>query len=157
MTTDKLLPDIIQPEGLQIAETYLMCNGDSKRAAQELSLPIEQVDAQLKNREVKAYIDRQFNEHGFRNRHRMFGVMDQLINMKLEEIQETGVGTSADILDVMKAYHKMHMDMMKMETEKAKAAAAAGGPTNQTNIQNNINMPGGDDENYMALINKLVG
>ncbi|AUG85026.1 terminase small subunit [Vibrio phage Ceto] len=154
--TDKLLPDIIQPEGLQVAETYLMLGGDSKRTAAELNLPIAEVDAQLKNREVKAYIDRQFNEQGFRNRHRIFGVMDQLINMKLEEIQETGVGTSADILDVMKTYHKMHMDMMKMEAEKAKAQGTPA-PTSQTNIQNNINIPGGEDENYMALINKLVG
>ncbi|QIG60738.1 hypothetical protein VPT02_162 [Vibrio phage VPT02] len=155
--TDKLLPDIIQPEGLQVAEAYLTFGGDSKKVAQELNLPVAEVDAQLKNREVKAYIDRQFHEQGFRNRHRIFGVMDQLMNMKLEEIQETGVGTSADILELAKVYHKMKMDEMKMDIERAKATAASGGPTNQTNIQNNINIPGGEDENYMALINKLVG
>lgn len=153
--TDKLLPDIIQPEGLQIAETYLMCGGDSKRVASELSLPVAEVEAQLKKNEVRSYINRQFNEQGFRNKFRIFGVMDQLLNMKLEEIQETQVGTSMDIVDLIKVMHKMKMDEMKMEAEMLKAQQASA-PTTQTNIQNNINMPGGDDENYMSLINKLM-
>lgn len=155
--TDKLLPDIIQPEGLQVAETYLMLGGDSKRTASELNLPVAEVEAQLKKNEVRTYINRQFHEQGFRNKFRIFGVMDQLLNMKLEEIQDTQVGTSVDIVDLIKVMHKMKMDEMKMEAELLKAQSATSGPTNQTNIQNNINMPGGDDENYMALINKLVG
>lgn len=153
--TDKLLPDIIQPEGLQVAETYLLCGGDSKRTAQELGLPIPEVEAQLKKNEVRTYINRQFNEQGFRNKFRIFGVMDQLLNMKLDEIQETSVGTSLDVVDLIKVMHKMKMDELKMEVELAKAQHASG-PTTQTNIQNNINMPGGDDENYMALVNKLM-
>lgn len=154
---EKLLPDIIQPEGLQVAETYLALGGDSRRTATELGLPIAEVEAQLKKTEVRTYINRAFNEQGFRNKFRIFGVMDQLLNMKLEEIQETGVGTSVDIVELAKVYHKMKMDEMKMEVEVLKAQNASKAPTTQTNIQNNINMPGGDDENYMALINKLVG
>lgn len=154
--TDKLLPDIIQPEGLEIAEAYLTFGGDSKRVSTELSIPIAEVDAQLKKGEVRSYINRQFNETGFRNKHRIFGVMDQLLNMKLEEIQETEVGTSVDIVDLIKVMHKMKMDEMKMEVDLEKAKAAAG-PAKQTNVQINNGMAGGDDENYLKLLNVLAG
>lgn len=154
--TDKLLPDIIQPEGLQIAETYLMLGGDSKRVSQELGMSIAEVDAQLKKKEVSSYIDRQFNEVGFNNKHRLHGVMDQLINLKLEEIEETGVGTSLDIAELLKLKHKMKMDEIKAQADLLKAGGA-NTPTSQTNIQNNISMPGAGDENYMALLGKLAG
>lgn len=153
--TEKLLPDIIAPEGLQVAETYLMLGGDSKKVSQELGLSVAEVDAQLKKKEVSSYINRQFNETGFRNKHRIFGVMDQLLNMKLDEVQETGVGTSMDIVDLIKVMHKMKMDEMKLEAEVAKTQASI--PSTQTNIQNNINLAGSDDENYMALLSRLTG
>lgn len=155
--SDKLLPDVIQPEGLEIAEAYLMLGGDSKRVSQELDLPVATIEANLKKNEVRTYINRAFNEQGFRNKFRIFGVMDQLLNMKLDEVQETGVGTSVDIVDLVKVMHKMKMDETKAEIDLLKAQAAAGTPTTQTNIQNNINIPGGEDENYMALVNKLMG
>lgn len=154
--TDKMLPDIIAPEGLQVAEMYLLCGGDTKKAAGELSLPVSEFEAQLKKNEVRSYINRQFNEQGFRNKFRIFGVMDQLLNMKLEEVQETGIGTSMDIVDLIKVMHKMKMDEIKAEAELLKAQAAGGGPSSQTNIQNNIAISGGDDENYMALLNRLT-
>lgn len=154
--TDKLLPDIIQPEGLQIAETYLMLGGDSKRVSTELGIPISEVDAQLKKNEVRTFINRQFNESGFRNKHRIFGVMDQLLNMKLEEIQDTEVGTSVDIVDLIKVMHKMKMDEMKMEAEIEKAKMA-NAPTKQTNVQINNGVTGGSDENYMKLLQTLAG
>lgn len=154
--TDKLLPDIIQPEGLQIAETYLMLGGNSKRVSTELGIPISEVDAQLKKNEVRTFINRQFNESGFRNKHRIFGVMDQLLNMKLEEIQDTEVGTSVDIVDLIKVMHKMKMDEMKMEAEIEKAKMA-NAPTKQTNVQINNGVTGGSDENYMKLLQTLAG
>lgn len=157
MSNDKLLPDIIAPESLQIAEAYLTCGGDTKLVAREMNLPVAEVDAQLKKREVKEYVNRIFYEQGFRNRHRIFGVLDQLMNMKLEEIQETGVGTSLDAVELIKVIHKMKMDEMKAETELLKAKGGAQGITQQTNIQNNFNGPGGDDENYMALMARLAG
>lgn len=152
--TDKLLPDIIQPEGLQVAEKYLELGGDSKAVALELSLPVVEVEKQLKNNEVKAYINRQFNEVGFRNKFRLFGLMDQLINMKIEEMQETDCGTSMDIMDVLKLAHKMKMDEMKMETEMIKAQNST--PGKQVNVQVNNGIAGGDDPAYMSLLNTLV-
>ncbi|ASV43480.1 hypothetical protein [Vibrio phage JSF12] len=155
--SDNLLPDIIAPEGLRIAETYLSLGGDTKKVASELGLPVAEIDAQLKKPEVKSYINRMFYETGFRNRDRLFGLMDQLINMKIDEITASGVGTSADILELAKAYHRMKMDEMKLEVELEKARAAKGSPSNQTNVQNNINIVGSEDSNYMALLQKLAG
>lgn len=155
--TDKLLPDIIAPEGLEIAEAYLASGGDSREVSKLLGLPAEEVDKQLKKPEVKGYIDRIFNESGFRNRDRLFGVMDQLVNMKLDEVQETGVGTSLDIVDLLKAMHKMKVDEHKMRMDELKMSQSNSGPTNQTNIQNNFEMPGGGDPAYMNLLDKLAG
>lgn len=155
--TDRLLPDIIQPEGLLVAEKYLECGSDSKKTSQLLGLPIEQVEAQLKKTEVRTFINRRFNEYGFRNKDRFFGLLDQIINLKIDEMDESQIGSSMDIMDIMKLAHKFKMDEMKAEADMQKASIAAG-PSKQVNVQNNFgNLPGGDDDNYMSLINALVG
>jgi len=152
--TDKLLPDLIPPEGLQVAEAYLAMHGDTKAVAQHLGLSVEVVDARLRDREVKGYIDRIYNETGFRNRHKLDAVMDHLINSKIDEMQETGLGSSKDIAELIQMQHRMNMDRLKAEADLYKAKAA-GGPTTQTNVQNNINIPGGEDENYAKLLQAL--
>lgn len=153
--SDKLLPEIISPEGLNVAEAYLTCNQNAQVAAEMLNMPIATFRAFLDKREVKAYLDQVFFESGFRNRDKLFGVMDELIKIKLEELEESGMGTSADILELLKTQHKMKMDEMKMQIEYMKAVAATS-PTNQTNIQNNISIPGSKDGNYMSLMDKLI-
>lgn len=153
--SDKLLPDVISPEGLEIAEVYLSVGGDTKQASKQLGMPVDEVNAQLKKPEVKSYINQIFHEHGFRNKFRLFGVMDQLLNMKIEEIEETGVGSSMDIMDIIKSYHKMKMDELRLENEAKKIASNT--PTTQTNVQNNFNLPGSDDENYNNILTKLMG
>jgi len=45
----------------------------------------------------------------------MFGALDEIINRKLEEMEETGTTTDADILELMVKYHNMKMAEMKME------------------------------------------
>lgn len=152
--TDKLLPDIIAPEGLQVAEAYMMCGMDSKKVAAELGMELAVVDQQLKSPQVKQYINRQFNESGFRNKHKIGALLDNIINMKIDEMQETGLGSSMDIMDILKVAHKFKMDEMKMEVEIEKVKGST--PTTQTNIQNNISMPGADDENYAKLMNVLA-
>jgi hypothetical protein len=151
--SDKLLPEIISPEGLEVAEAYFTSGHDRKQTALILDMSIETVDSLLETREVKAYIDRVFFESGFRNREKIFGVMDVIIERKLEELEESGMGSSADILEIMKTFHKMKMDEYKMmiEFEKAKSNK----PTHQTNIQNNIALPGSNDSNYMTLLESL--
>lgn len=150
---DKLLPDIIEPEGLKVAQTYLECGGDTKQAAMALCVPIETVEGELKKKEVVAYINRQFMELGFRNKFKFFDLIDTLIEMKLAEMSETGLGTSMDIMEILKLQHKMKMDEAKMEVEKIKAEGGSG-PKVQNNVQVN-NMPGSEDSAYMDLLAKL--
>lgn len=153
--TDKLLPDIIQPESLSVAEAYLECGNDSRKTADMLLVPIEQIELELKKPEVRSFINRRFNEFGFRNKNRFFGLMDELLNMKIDEMEESGIGSSMDIMDMMKLAHKFKMDELKAEADMLKATQASG-PAKQVNVQNNIGMPGGDDENYMKLVNTLI-
>ena len=152
--TDLLVPDIISPEGLEVAECYLAHGGDSKKVAAELNMPIEVVDSQLKKKEVSTYVNRMFSETGFRNKHRIFGLLDQIINLKIDEMGETGLGTSMDIMDVLKVAHKMKMDELKIEAEIAKNTQAAA-PTTQTNVQIN-NLPGSEDQGYMNVLDLLT-
>lgn len=151
--SDKLLPDIIEPEGLKVAQTYLECGGDSKQTAAALCMPVEVVEKELKKNEVKSYINRQFNELGFRNKFKFFDLIDTLIEQKIGEMMETGLGTSMDIMDILKIMHKMKMDEAKMEVEKLKAEGGSG-PKVQNNVQVN-NMPGSEDSAYMDLLAKL--
>ncbi|MFP9048249.1 hypothetical protein, partial [Enterococcus faecalis] len=105
--------------------------------------------------EVKNYLNDIFMESGFRNRDRLFGVLDEVIKRKLEELEETGMGSDQDIMDILWKAHKMKMEEMKMMVELEKVKAAARTPANQTNIQNNI-IAGAGDQNYMDLITSLA-
>ena len=141
---------VIEPEGLTIAETYLQNGGSAQKTAEFLGISVESVATQLKKREVKAYIDQMFFESGFRNRTKVAGVMDALIEAKLEEMDETGLGSEKDIADLIQQQHKMTMEMMAMEIKMIEAQQKV--PSTQTNIQ--VNMGGG--EKYNSLIDKIL-
>jgi hypothetical protein len=153
-TPDLLTPEMISPEGLSIAEAYLANGSDTRKTAVALGLDVAVVDAQLKNREVSSYIDKVFYETGFRNRDRLFGVLDQVINLKLAEMEETGMGSNEDILTLVTKMHAMKMAEMKMVAEIAKAKQATA-PTTQTNVQINT-IPGSSDPGYMDVLNLLT-
>lgn len=149
---DALLPETISPQGLIIADAYLQNGQDAKKTALALNTDEQEVRRLLKTPEVRSYTNAVFMESGFRNRHRMFGVLDEVINRKLEEMEETGTTTDADILELMVKYHNMKMAEMKMEKElhEAKAAPSIG---KQNNVQVNI---GSGDKNYDSLIATLA-
>lgn len=140
---------LISPEGLEIAQTYLQSNSSATATATALGLPVEEVNRYLDKREVKNFIDRIYFESGFRNRERFGAVMDEIIACKLEELDETGLGTSKDILEVMKIAHDMKMKEMEMALKVA-AAEKADAPQIQVNQQFNGN-------NYNSLLEKLTG
>lgn len=146
---DNLLPEAISTLGLQVAEAYLLNSQDAEKTAGALNLPVHEVRRVLKTAEVRTYINQVFMETGFRNRERMFGVLDEIINRKLEQMEESGTTTETDIIDIMKTYHKMKMDEMKMERELLEAKKVV---NNQKNTQINI-ATGGDA--YAALLESL--
>lgn len=139
---------MICPEGLEVAKAYLEEGQDSLAVANKLNLPIEEVDRLLNKREVKNFIDRVFNEAGFRNKHRMAELMDAIIAKKLEEMDDTGLGSQADIIDILKLAHSMKMKEMEMEIKLLSAKT----PAMQVNTQ--INTAGGDQ--YNKLLEKIL-
>lgn len=69
----ELVPLEVSPEAITVMNTYLSNGCSMKETATQLSMPIENVSAFLSQRPVKALLDQQFQEAGFRNRDRMFG------------------------------------------------------------------------------------
>lgn len=138
----------ICPEGLEVATAYLEEGQDSMAVANKLNLPIEEVDRLLNKREVKVFIDRIFNESGFRNRHRMGELMDTIIAKKLEEMEDSGLGSGKDIVEIMTLAHKMKMDQIAMEIKLMEAK-------NKTpSVQINTQINGGDK--YNELLEKIL-
>lgn len=142
--------EVTSLEGVTVAQAYLGNGMDSVKTALELSLPHSEVLRYLKTDEVIRYIDSVFEETGFRNKAKIQQVMDTIINAKLEEIEDSGMITDKDIVDLLVIQHKMRMDELKLKMELAKAEAK--GPSVQTNVQ--VNSYGGD--NYSALLDRIL-
>ena len=138
----------ISPEGLRVAEAYLQNGQDLIKTAEALGLDKSTVQFLLAKRETKNYIDQIFMESGFRNRGKMADLMDEIINQKLEELADTGMGSSKDILEILQVAHKMQMDHMAMQIKLAEASSKA--PSVAVQINNN----GGS--NYNSLLEKLM-
>lgn len=140
----------ISPEGLEVAKAYLENKQDTLATARALNLPLETVEALLNKRETKNFIDRIYYEAGFRSRDRMGQLMDEIISSKLQEMEETGVGSSKDIIEILALAHKMKMDQMAMEIKLLELKNKA--PAIQINQQNNIS--GGDK--YNQLLDRIL-
>ena len=142
----------ISPEGLEIANTYLKTTS-VKDTASALALPEDQVSRYLNQREVKKYIDTVFLDVGYRNRFRLADTLDDIIEKKLEELDEAELTSNKDIADLLQMAHKMRMDEIKAQTDMAKAEQAT--IKNQTNVQINDNSNFGEG-NYGELMKKLL-
>ena len=154
-STELIDPERMTPEGLLVAQTYLTNGGDMLDTAEELNMPPEEVESMLKKREVREFVDRVYHESGFRNRFKIAKVMDELIAAKLEEMDETGLGSSKDIAELIAQQHKMKMEELKMEMQIIERQEKI---IQQNNIQNNIHL--GDDDSkggYNKFLDKLMG
>ena len=140
----------ISPEALEVANCYLQSQNISK-VADDLGIPVEIVTQYLSRREVKSYIDSVFMDLGFNNRFKMRRAMDALLAKKFQEMDEAGIGTSKDILEIMALSHKMSMDELDRQIQLKKLENEKGSPKTQTNIQINEN-----GSNYGSLIERLV-
>lgn len=142
---------IISPESLEIANAYLEFQSIDK-VSDELGFPKDMISEVLDRREVKAYIDNVFADVGFNNRFRIRGVMDVIIQKKLQELDEAEVGSGKDIADLLALSHKMSMDYLDRQIQLEKLRAG-NGPKSQVNVQLN---EFGDGTKYGSLINKLL-
>jgi len=142
----------ISPEALEVANCYLQLQ-DVKQVAHELDLDAETVANYLQRREVKSYIDSVFFDTGYNNRFLMRRAMDALIRQKFQELEESGVGSSKDIAELLAMSHKMSMDLLDREIQLEKIRSGPQGPQKQVNVQINEGL---DGSKYSQLVQKLI-
>src|SRR6056300_1457537 len=143
----------ISPEGLEIANCYLQY-GNIRAVCDYMCVPEHAVVDTLNKREVKKYIDTVYLDMGYRNKNNIASVLDEMIQSKLEEAQETGVFSNKDLADLLQMAHKMRMDEIKAQAELLKAEST--NIRNQTNVQiNESGLPFGQG-NYGKLMEKLL-
>lgn len=149
MNTEIAAPDEgykISPEALEIAKTYMACH-DTKETALALGIAPEKVSYYLRKPDVKRFVDTIFLEQGYMNRSKLQDVMDDLFQKKLEEMEESEMGTSKDILDLLTLQHRMRMEEIKAMDEKVSG----------TNIKNQVNVGAPSfGTNYDSLIGNLM-
>ena len=140
----------ISPEALEVANCYLQLQNIAK-VAQDLQIPVEQVVEVLERREVKAYLDNVFFDMGFNNRHKMREAMDAIIRQKFQELDEAGIGSNKDIIEILALSHKMSMEYMdkQIQLEKLRGAHFK----NQVNVQINDQSGG---SNYGNLLERII-
>ena len=143
----------ISPEGLEVANSYLQF-GNIRAVSDELRVSEEKVAELLNKREVKKYIDTVYLDLGYRNRNNIGRLLDEMIESKLEEAQESGVYSNKDLADLLTMAHKMRMDEIKAQADLEKAQA--GNIRTQNNVQINSEVPFGQG-NYGKLMEKLLG
>lgn len=141
----------IAPENLEIANTYLACQSIPE-VSRNLGLPTDMVAEVLGRRDVKAYVDAVFLDYGFNNRFKMRQIMDAVINKKLQEMDESDIGSGKDIIEIMALSHKMAMDVLDRQIKLEEAQAKTQNIKNQVNVQ--VNNDHGD--NYSNLMRKLM-
>ena len=107
----------------------------------------------LGKREVKKYIDTVYFDMGYRNRNNLANLLDEMIESKLEEAQDSGIYSSKDLADLMMMAHKIRMDELKMEIEREKVAGSS--IRNQTNVQINDGSGILGQSNYGKLVESL--
>ena len=152
MATDILDPDSdfnMAPEMVAICTSYLETTdiGETSRA---LNIPKEKVSYYINKPEAKRFIDTVFLEQGYLNRHKLQDVLSEIIELKLEEMRESELGSNKDILDILAFAHKISTDTRKDILDNEKLSA----PQVQINKQTNINQTFG--ENYSNLMEKLI-
>ena len=143
---------VISPEGLEVATSYLQF-GNIKAVCESLQVTENTVVETLNKREVKKYIDTVYLDLGYRNRQNIATVMDEMIQSKLDEAQESGMYSSKDLADLLQQAHKMRMDEIKAQADLEKINQT--NIKNMTNVQINEGIPFGQG-NYGKLMEKLL-
>ena len=142
----------MSPEGLEIANAYLEL-GNTSAVCRRLGVDESTVQEFLGKREIKQYIDQVYLDTGYRNRFKLANALDDIIERKMEEAEESEIYTSKDLADLLQMAHKMRMDELKAQAELEKAKSSS--IKNQTNVQINSEMPFGQG-NYGKLMEKLL-
>ena len=99
---------------MEVIEQYLYHNRGVNLVANALNTTPTVITDILNKREVRGYLDHLFMESGYRNREKFFTVLDNLLDAKIEELEEAQMGSSMDIMDIMKIYHGMKVKELEL-------------------------------------------
>lgn len=146
--SEDALPQAISPEGAEIANAYLRNACSLKATSEELDIPSYEISATLHDPMVKNYVNGVLRETGYAHMELIINKLDQVIEMKWEELEEAEIGSSKDIAELLQMAHKMRMDMSRLLQADTKDS----GPTHQKNTQVNVFGEG----KYGALMEKLL-
>lgn len=140
----------LQPEAMEVIEQYLRFNRDINLVAAELNTTPTVIGDILNKREVRGYLDHLFMESGFRNRERFFDVLDNLLEAKIEELDEAQMGSSMDIMDIMKIYHGMKIKELELsiKLQELQSAKQTAGTINNVQINNS--------SGYDKLLDRII-
>jgi hypothetical protein len=139
----------ISPEALEVANAYLTIQ-NAQKVSTQLDIPLETVSQILGRREVKAYVDQVFFDMGFNNRFTLRKAMDAIISKKFQEMDEAGVGSNKDIIEILALSHKMTMETLDKELQLEKLRG------NSIKSQVNVQINEGGGSNYGNLIERLI-
>lgn len=146
--SEDALPEMMSPEGAEIANTYLANACSILETSNSLGLPTHEISATLHQPLVKTYINGILRETGYRHMVKIAEKMDDLVDQKWEELEEAEIGSNKDIAELLNIAHKMRMDMSKLLQVDTKPA----GPGIQKNTQVNVFGKG----HYGQLMEKLI-
>jgi Asp-tRNA(Asn)/Glu-tRNA(Gln) amidotransferase C subunit len=146
--SEDAVPQAISPEGAEIANTYLANACSIKATSEILNIPTHTVSAALHDPMVQNYVNGVLRENGHRHMEHILNKLDDVIEMKWEELEEAEIGSNKDIADLLQMAHKMRMDMSRLLQADVKNNA----PASQKNTQVNVFGEG----KYGALIEKLL-
>ena len=139
----------ISPEALEIANCYLQ-DQDIQKVADSLGIRAELVSQILSRKEVKSYIDNVFFNLGYNNSFKMRKAMDAIIKKKFQELEESEMGSTKDISELLALSHKMTMDEMSRQIELEKLRQS-----NNIRSQVNVQINEGGSK-YETLIQRLL-
>jgi hypothetical protein len=130
----------ISPEGYDIANAWLQY-GTIAETALALQVPESSVVTALKEPTIKTYLDSVYLDMGYRNRNKLGALLDKIIDLKIQEAEDSEMWTSKDIIDLITLAHKMRMDEIKATTNTSTTVNVA-----------NFN----EGSNYGKLMEKLI-
>lgn len=148
MSVDNL-PEKVSPEVVTVANCYLASSMSMTDTAKELGLETYQVAEILKDKSIRSYINGIIAETGFRQMDKIEGIMNNIIEQKLEELKEAEVGSSKDIAELLSMAHKFATDKMKIVEAREKESKVSVQRNTQVNIYD-------DNSNYGKLMHAIA-
>lgn len=142
----------LQPEAMEVVEAYLRNDRDVNRAAEDLNTTPTIISDLINKREVRSYLDHLFMEAGFRNREKFFDVLDNILDAKIEELDEAQMSSSMDIMDIMKIYHGMKIKELELSIKLQELQQGGKGQNAKTINNLQINNSSG----YDNLLSRII-